>query len=435
MTIERPKNENPFVGEGFRYWKNKKALHDHAGGINSPHNKDRKSCEDLLDLNQPITTIFHKHKDQTRNQYQKRLEASINYARFHLLQGLSFHGHDESEESKNRGNFIELLKWLGDINEEMKAVILYNALGNEKMIAPDIEKDISNAFSFEIISSIIKEIGDGLFSLLVDESCDISSKEKMAIVLRYVKDGCVIEHFVGIKHVSYTTALSLKLQSMNFFETWIKHFQGARSRLRRGKQYASAYSVHSFAHQFQLAVVAVAKKHTYVEDLFLLVTNIVTVVGGSAKRPDMIREKQVILVYEAIDRGEISTGQGLIQETNLKRAGDTRWSSHQNTLISMTNMFVVVVDVLDTLAHDSDKKFEARVLRDSIHTYNFVFILHLMKNIMGIMADLSQALHRKDQDIVNECHETGYHMQATIAEDGCESLLLQVSFFLRETRN
>lgn len=51
----------------------------------------------------------------------------------------------------------------------------------------------------------------GLFGILVDESRDISIKEKMTIVLRYVdKRGIVIEWFLGITHVPDTTALTLK---------------------------------------------------------------------------------------------------------------------------------------------------------------------------------------------------------------------------------
>ena len=48
-------------------------------------------------------------------------------------------------------------------------------------------------------------------SILVDESRDISVKEQMSLVLRYVnKKGIIIERFVGIIYVASTTALSLK---------------------------------------------------------------------------------------------------------------------------------------------------------------------------------------------------------------------------------
>lgn len=74
-----------------------------------------------------------------------------------------------------------------------------------------------NVISTEIINAITLHIGDAVFSFLVDESRDISSKKQMAIVLCYVKNGHIIERFVGIVHVAYITSLSLKVAIDNFF--------------------------------------------------------------------------------------------------------------------------------------------------------------------------------------------------------------------------
>ena len=79
------------------------------------------------------------------------------------------------------------------------------------MHAPSIQKDIVRACSIETTNAIIKDISDALFFVLIDESCDASMKEQMAIVLQYVdKNGSVIERFIGLKHVTCTTAISLK---------------------------------------------------------------------------------------------------------------------------------------------------------------------------------------------------------------------------------
>ena len=139
------------------------------------------------------------------------MEAVVDCIRLLLRQGLAFRGDDESGDSSNQGNFLEILKFLADHNEDIKAVTLTNAPENLKLTSPDIQKDIVRAAAFETLDIIIKEIGDALFSILVDESRDISTKEQMAVVLRYVdKDGRVIERFVGIEHVANTTAVSLK---------------------------------------------------------------------------------------------------------------------------------------------------------------------------------------------------------------------------------
>ena len=37
-------------------------------------------------------------------------------------------------------------------------------------------------------------------------------------------------------------------------------------------------------------------------------------------------------------------------------------------------------------------------------SFEFVFILHLMKELLGFTDDLSQALQRKSQDILNAMH-------------------------------
>ncbi|XP_028069877.1 zinc finger MYM-type protein 1-like [Camellia sinensis] len=170
------------------------------------------------------------------------------------------------------------------------------------------------------------------------------------------------------------------------------------------KENPCAYYVHCFTHQLQLALVAVAKNHNQISLLFTLVSNVVNVVGASCKRRDIVREKQAAKVAEALNTRELSSGQGLNQETNLKHAGDIHWGSHYGTLVSLASMFSTVIDVLEMILEDgsnSEQRAKANVLLDSIQSFEFVFNLHLMKTILAITSELSQALQRKDQDIVN----------------------------------
>jgi Domain of unknown function (DUF4371) len=45
------------------------------------------------------------------------------------------------------------------------------------MICPETQKDIANASAKEVLKAIIDDVGDNLFGILVDESCDVSDKE------------------------------------------------------------------------------------------------------------------------------------------------------------------------------------------------------------------------------------------------------------------
>ncbi|KDO37300.1 hypothetical protein CISIN_1g041241mg [Citrus sinensis] len=101
--------------------------------------------------------------------------------------------------------------FLVDHNEDINAVTFDNAPENLQMTSNEIKKDIVSCAAVETTNIIIKEMGDILFSILIDESCDIFTKEQMAVVLRYVdKNGYVVEHFIGIEHVTSTTSISLK---------------------------------------------------------------------------------------------------------------------------------------------------------------------------------------------------------------------------------
>jgi len=60
-------------------------------------------------------------------------------------------------------------------------------------------------------------------------------------------------------------------------------------------------------------------------------------------------------------------------------------------------MFSVVVDILEIIEEDdlSDQKVETRSIIRSILSFEFVFVLHLMKNFLGIINELSIALQNK----------------------------------------
>ena len=68
------------------------------------------------------------------------------------------------------------------------------------------------------LDSIIEEIGGDVFSLLIDEAADVSDKEQMAVVLRYLsKRGFIIERLVGVVHVQETSAICLQAALQKLF--------------------------------------------------------------------------------------------------------------------------------------------------------------------------------------------------------------------------
>ena len=109
-----------------------------------------------------------------------------NIARFLITQGLAFHGHNELDTSLNRGYFLEMLEWHKRRDPKVKTAFDHLCPKNSKTTCPEIQKDITDSCAKEISKVIKEEIGDNLFSILIDESRDVSIAEQMAVIVRLV---------------------------------------------------------------------------------------------------------------------------------------------------------------------------------------------------------------------------------------------------------
>ncbi|QHN98903.1 Zinc finger MYM-type protein [Arachis hypogaea] len=210
-------SSNAFIENGFRNWKKVNsrkecALLNHIGkGPNSFHHKALKSCDDLMKQSQHIDRLLRKQTSEEIEKNRIRLGASIDCIRWLAFQGCAYRGHDESQSSSNRGNFLEMLKFLGSYNERVKKNILENAPKNAKYTSNDVQKEILHILATKVRNSIREEIEDAKFCIIVDEAIDESKKEQMAIVLRFVTlDGFVKERFFDLVHVADTCATTLK---------------------------------------------------------------------------------------------------------------------------------------------------------------------------------------------------------------------------------
>ena len=70
------------------------------------------------------------HDEKSHIDYEIRLSDVLGIVRFLLEQGLAFRGHDESINSINRGNFLEMLEWYAARCKEGANVVNLNAPGN-----------------------------------------------------------------------------------------------------------------------------------------------------------------------------------------------------------------------------------------------------------------------------------------------------------------
>ncbi|KDO46574.1 hypothetical protein CISIN_1g046422mg, partial [Citrus sinensis] len=303
----------------------------------------------------------------------------------------AFRGHDESVNSLNRENFMELIKLLATMNEEINEVVLENASKNAQYIAPKIQNELLNILANKVQHKI--------------RALDESHKKKMAIILRYVDcDGFIRERFFEVVNVDDIKASTLKNEICNVLARYnllVENLRGQghdgasnMSREWNGLQFLFlndcpfVYYVHCFTHRLQLVLVAVSKK----------LSSIVNFVNDSFKRYSKLKAAKEKEIIGLIASKELETSTSANQVQTLQRPGDTRWSLYFTSVSRLIKMFSTTPEVLRKMFDDGsspDLCGEAKGAYREMKSFEFVFILLSLDRALGISNILCQPLQNK----------------------------------------
>jgi hypothetical protein len=190
FLFKQPRAENygieAFSKKGFSNWKKATTSFDtHVGNVNSAHNRARRHCQAFQNPRQNVEQVWAGSDKKKEEEYLGRLTIMLGVVRFLLLQALAFRGHDESTNSNNKGNFLEMVQWY-KTKDPTAAKLLDCAPGNNLLTSTEIQKHLCKACGEETTKAIVQDIGDKKFAVLVDEARDASIKEQMAVALRFV---------------------------------------------------------------------------------------------------------------------------------------------------------------------------------------------------------------------------------------------------------
>ncbi|KAL6584269.1 hypothetical protein OROMI_003558 [Orobanche minor] len=444
-----------FTVKGFDNWKKVNGKNcsflKHLG--TSQHRNSLVYSENLLNQATHIENVILKQNEEEVRKNRLRLKTTVDVIRWLTYQACALRGHDESSSSKNRGNFLELLHLLASYNDEVAKVILHNAPYNSKYTSGEIQKEILSILANKVRKHIRSEVGDSGFCVMVDESRDESKKEQMAIVLRFIDtEGRIQERFLDLVHVRDTLSATLKTtlwkqllhyqfdvskirgQGYDGASNMIGEWHGLQALVLKDCPYA--YYVHCFAHRLQLALVCATREVIPVHQFFTNLVSIINVVCASSKRHDELQRARANEVERLLELGEIQSGSGQKQLGTLIRAGDTRWGSHFYSVCSLLRMFDVTRVVLEGIIEDFShttfaQRGDAEAAWRNLKSFEFVFILHLIKEVMGKTDTLSQALQKKSQDILNamELVSSTKVSLNDFRNNGWDSFLQQVTYF------
>ena len=150
--------------------------------------------------------------DQNRTKLKIILKAVLFCAR----QNIALRGHrDDSQHymagenpGNNPGNFQELLKLMQDCGNSQLTKHFQEAPHNATYRSKTIQNEFINIAAKQIKDEIVKERNAAKeFSILADEACDVSCREQLALVIRFVDHNSVIrEEFLGYLHCADGTS-------------------------------------------------------------------------------------------------------------------------------------------------------------------------------------------------------------------------------------
>ncbi|CAL1688680.1 unnamed protein product [Lasius platythorax] len=81
-------------------------------------------------------------------------------------------------------------------------------------------KLISNVISSALLSELVEDVGNKPYSLIIDESTDISVKKYIAVCIRYfsLMQSDIVTEFLGIITIIETTAVTLYDSLVNYLK-------------------------------------------------------------------------------------------------------------------------------------------------------------------------------------------------------------------------
>lgn len=314
--------------------------------------------------------------------------------------GLAFRGHDESDTSTNRGNYVEFMKVLGHYDSDLKSLI--ENKGVFRGLSPQIQNDIIDSVSKYMELEIKREVSEAPFvAIILDEATDISMKAQISSVLRFVSEnGQIQERFLHFKDISqdrsanalflhatqvlaeFNCASKLVAQTYDGAAVMAGEHAGLQAKLREVCK--DAIFVHCYAHRLNLVLSQSVSSIKPVKVFFGSLSGFGAFFSKSTKRTEAL-DCQVKKRFPSV--------------------APTRWN-YQSRLVEtvhhhkvdIENLFISMIE--NDNEWDSETVSSARGFLTLLRDFDFNFFLKFFASIFPLSDNLFQVLQTKACDIV-----------------------------------
>ncbi|KAL4126233.1 hypothetical protein QTP88_010459 [Uroleucon formosanum] len=305
----------------------------------------------------------------------------------------------DDEPEMNEGNFRAILKFKAKDIDHLKNFLSSNY--RNKYISPSIQNDIISTCGDVILKKVVKEVNEsGYFSVLADETTDISVVEQLTICVRYLvgsgKEKNVHESFLKFTEVASLIGENLASAIFNGYDgasNMSGHIKGVRTIIRN--KYPKALYVHCVAHTLNLAVSSACNIQP--------VRNCLGTIEKMYCFFNSPKRHQVIL--KAISESDLDP-----KVKTLKRLCATRWIQRYDAINDFVELFPYVVVSLEKISEWNDlSSVDANILLKSMDSkflislqvikVLFSYGLPLCKQLQQIKIDLREAVELASDNV------------------------------------
>ncbi|XP_056453653.1 zinc finger MYM-type protein 1-like isoform X2 [Gadus chalcogrammus] len=400
-------SESVFTSEsGFSQWK--KAMYKDAGF--KVHEKSDSHITAMLAWSEHKKAALTDASvlNMLNNEYKKKVEENRSYIKtvadvllLTATQNMAQRGHRESEQSDNKGNFLEILEMIAKPNPMVAKKM--KATGNAKYTSNTIQNEILQCLTSMVQDSIVKEVKESeVFSIIADETKDLQKKEQLSLVLRYYYNGAVHESFLEMQHAQHLDAKGLSDMIIKCLESYELQYKsnlvgqgydgasvmsgkhsGVAARIKTEAK--TAFYVHCNAHCLNLVLVDTVKSVPEADCFFSLLEKIYVYMSGS-----YLHQKWLTVQKEMYG--------GTPRE--LQKLSDTRWACRAVACRNLMDRLPAVLCVLQNISAENlrDGSIDARGLLAQIDL-TFIGLLATFRKVFGDTKLLSELLQSPSVDL------------------------------------
>ena len=386
--------ELAFISKGFNNWKDASVKFKEHESSNC-HKDSMIVTVDLPSSVKDIAETLQRELTKQKSENRQMLLKILSNIRFLARQSIAIRGDGDEENS----NFIQLFKLRGEDDPKFAKWLEKKT---DKYVSADIQNELLKVMGLQVLRDIATSLHSAEFySIMVDETTDVSNKEQAVLCFRWVSDDLIAhEDFVGLYGIENTeakTLVNMILDVLTRLNLSIKKLRGqcydgasAMSGPRSGvaKQIrdleSRAVYTHCYGHSLNLACMDTIKSSKVMQEALDITAEITKLVKLSPRRGTIFQRLKDELA--PLDPG-------------IRVLCPTRWTVKAEAQKSIVDNFEVLQHLWEeSLEYVKESEMRARILgvSDRMMKFDFFFGAILGETVLSHSDNLSRTLQKGD---------------------------------------